>query len=167
VTIAFGSAEPTPAAPILFGVQMPPGDLLPWSWALERLLGARNYWIATVRPDGRPHARPVWGVWQESRFWFSTGSLARHNLLVNPEITVHLENGDEVLVLEGIAEPVAGEVLAPALPAYNVKYSWTARATETGLTDDQGTVGPAFAVMPRVVFGWESDMRTPTRWTFA
>ncbi|MEI6136703.1 MAG: pyridoxamine 5'-phosphate oxidase family protein [Chloroflexota bacterium] len=31
--------------------------------ALARLRTAMNYWIATTRPDGRPHAAPVWGVW--------------------------------------------------------------------------------------------------------
>jgi hypothetical protein len=29
-----------------------------------------------------------------------------------------------------------------------------------------GNVGPAYRVTPRVVFGWQSDMRDPTRWTF-
>ena len=48
--------------------------LLPWTWALERLQPARNYWLATTRPDGRPHVMPVWGVWVENRFYFSTGS---------------------------------------------------------------------------------------------
>ena len=33
--------------------------LLPWSWATERLAKARNYWVATTRPDGNPHAMPV------------------------------------------------------------------------------------------------------------
>jgi hypothetical protein len=37
--------------------------LLPWSWALERLRNARNYWLTTVWPDGRPHVMPVWAVW--------------------------------------------------------------------------------------------------------
>jgi hypothetical protein len=33
-------------------------------------------------------------VWLPDGFWFSTGSLARHNLIANPQITVHLESGD-------------------------------------------------------------------------
>lgn len=62
--------------------------LLPWSWAECRLLEARNYWIATTRPDGRPHTRPVWGVWEDGAFYFSTGSLAAENLRHSPELTI-------------------------------------------------------------------------------
>jgi hypothetical protein len=36
--------------------------LLHWSWAAERLAAARNYWVATVWPHGRPHVMPVWGM---------------------------------------------------------------------------------------------------------
>jgi hypothetical protein len=50
--------------------------LLPWSVAVERLTEARNYWIATTRPDGRPHAMPVWG------------SLARRSVLLQHRTAV-------------------------------------------------------------------------------
>ena len=46
--------------------------LLPWSWAAERLAKARTYWLATTRPDGRPHAMPVWGVWLAGRDYSPT-----------------------------------------------------------------------------------------------
>ena len=65
-------ATPTAAPPVLYGAPAPPGDLLPWSWAEQQLVTARTYWIATTRPDGRPHCRPVWGVWLPDGFWFST-----------------------------------------------------------------------------------------------
>jgi hypothetical protein len=76
-------ATPTAAPPVMFGAPAPPGELLPWSWAQQRLETARTYWIATTRPDSRPHCRPVWGVWLPDGFWFSTGSLARHNLALS------------------------------------------------------------------------------------
>ena len=37
--------------------------ILPWSWAVERLNRSQNFWLATARPDGRPHAMAVWAVW--------------------------------------------------------------------------------------------------------
>jgi hypothetical protein len=43
-------------------------DLLPWSHAVERLEKAINYWVCIMRPDGRPHAVPVWGMWVEGAF---------------------------------------------------------------------------------------------------
>jgi hypothetical protein len=109
-------ATPTAAPPVLYGAPAPPGELLPRSWAEQRLVAARNYWIATTRPDGRPHCRPVWGVWLPDGFWFSTGSLARHNLAANPQITVHLESGDQVVILEGVAVAVTGGGQAAVVP---------------------------------------------------
>lgn len=91
-------ATPTAALPVLYGAPAPPGDLLPWSWAEQQLVTARTYWIATTRPDGRPHCRPVWGVWLPDGFWFSTGSLARHKVAANPQISMHLERGDQVVI---------------------------------------------------------------------
>jgi hypothetical protein len=158
-------APPTATPPVLYGAAAPPGELLPWSWAEQRLVAARTYWIATTRPDGRPHCRPMWGVWLPDGFWFSTGSLARHNLIANPQITVHLESGNQVVIVEGVAAAVTGAGRLQAfLAAYNPKYDWDAAADE--VTDSAGAAGPAFRVRPRVVFGWDTDMRAPTRWSF-
>ena len=43
---------------------------------------------------------------------------------------------------------------------------WYAAATDEGVTDSAGAAGPAYQVRPRVVFGWDVDMRAPTRWSF-
>ena len=67
-----------------YGVEPPDGGmgLLPWSWAEERLIASHEYWLATVRPDGRPHLMPVWGVWSDGSLWFSSseGSRKARNL---------------------------------------------------------------------------------------
>jgi hypothetical protein len=91
--------------------------------------------------------------------------LARHNLIANPQITVHLESGNQVVIVEGVAAAVTGAGRLQAfLAAYNPKYDWDAAADE--VTDSAGAAGPAFRVRPRVVFGWDTDMRAPTRWSF-
>jgi hypothetical protein len=109
----------------------------------------------------------VWGVWLADGFWFSTGSLARHNLVANPQITLHLESGDQVVIVEGVAAAVTGtHRLQGFLAAYNPKYDWDVTATDDQVTDSAGAAGPAFRVRPRVVFGWDADMRAPTRWSF-
>ena len=79
--------------------------LLPWSWARERLESARNYWLATTRPDGRPHAMAVWAVWHEESLWFSTarGSRKATNLAGNPRCVVCTERADEAVIVEGVA----------------------------------------------------------------
>ena len=62
-------SEPRSGRPHMpgYGILGPDGGtgLLPWSWAEERLRDSRNYWLATVRPDGRPHVMPVWAVWDD------------------------------------------------------------------------------------------------------
>jgi general stress protein 26 len=159
------SDEPRADQPRMFGGYLQPVRL-PWSWAVERLVRARNYWIATTRPDGRPHARPVWGIWLDGAFHFSTGSLAAQNLAANPAIEVHLESGSEVVILEGTAELVTDpSVLARTIALYNEKYHWS---------EDPGEM---YVVRPRVAFGWFSDDSgldagaafhgTATRWRFS
>ncbi len=160
-------APPVAAAPAMFGMPAPPGELLPWEWARQRLDSALHYWIATTRPDGVPHSRPVWGVWLADGFWFSTGSLARFNLARQPAITVHLEDGREVVIIEGTAHAVTdGASLERMCEIYSAKYTYPIRPCPEGIRDEDGNAGPAYLVRPRKIFAWDADMRSPTRWDF-
>jgi hypothetical protein len=51
--------------------------------------------------------------------------------------------------------------------ADNPKYGWDAAATDDQVTHSARAAGPAYRGRPRVVFGWDADMRAPTRWSFA
>src|ERR1700674_5664184 len=68
--------EPIGSRPYMPGYGLLDADqgtgLLPWSWAVERLTRSHDYWVATVRPGGRPHVMPVWGVWIDDALWFSS-----------------------------------------------------------------------------------------------
>ena len=163
-----GRGDPESSQPRMFGGYVGSAEL-PWTWATERLTRARNYWIATTRPDGKPHSRPVWGVWLEDTFYFSTGSLAAQNLAFRPAITVHLESGSEVVIIEGVTEPVSDTVLVERVVSlYNQKYTWN--------VDSHNLPGPFYAVRPQVAFGWHfneselnpesSGLETATRWRF-
>ncbi len=104
------------------------GGLLPWSWVSEQMVAARNYWVNSVREDGRPHAAPVWGLWHEGTFFFSSGSDSRKakNLAINSAAVIHLESGDDVIMLEGEMEIVSPEaekkLLATLDKLYKAKY---------------------------------------------
>ena len=163
-----GRGDPELSQPRMFGGYIGSAKL-PWTWATERLTRARNYWIATTRPDGKPHSRPVWGVWLDNAFYFSTGSLAAPNLASRPAITVHLESGSEVVIIEGVAEPVKDTALVEQIVSlYNQKYNWN--------LDPHDLPGPFYAVRPQVAFGWhfeESEidrestaLGNATRWRF-
>jgi pyridoxine/pyridoxamine 5'-phosphate oxidase len=140
-------------------------DLLPWSWAVQRLEQARNYWVATSGPDGSPHLAAVWGVWVDDAFHFSTGGRSRkaRNLATDPRCVVSSEQAEEAVVLEGVAEPVTGQGdLARVQSAYRRKYG--------SEVPDPGE-NPVFAVRPRRVFGLiahEPEFSSKaTRWVFA
>ena len=73
-----------------YGVDTPDWQPLPWEWAAERLAVNRNYWVVTASGAGRPHALPVWGVWDDDvhRFCFSCGPSSRkaRNIAANPAV---------------------------------------------------------------------------------
>jgi hypothetical protein len=158
--------DPTPTAPQIPAGYGTPADgsgseLLPWSWALERLEAARNYWICSTRADGRPHAAPVWGLWLDDVFWFSTGrtTLKARNLARNSAVVVHLESGDETVILEGEVEE-AGERLDAYADAYETKYGYRPNP----LDESNAT----YVLRPRTAQTWtESGFpRNATRWVF-
>jgi hypothetical protein len=152
-----------------YGMQ-PAGEgtgLLPWSWAEERLVASRNYWVVTRWPDGRPHAMPVWGIWHEATFWFSSSKPSRKskNLSADPRCVVTTEDADNPVVVEGIAELVSGPGdLATLLALENAKYS-----TDYGIEMLDPVANSAFRVRPQWVFGLQAGDFTgsPTRWGFA
>jgi pyridoxine/pyridoxamine 5'-phosphate oxidase len=90
-----------------YGVDTSSWTPLTWSWAVERLVANRNFWVVTVSPEGGPHALPVWGVWDpgESRFAFSCGPRSRkaRNLAANPRTAVMVDDTVECISLEGRA----------------------------------------------------------------
>jgi hypothetical protein len=150
-----------PAAYGLGATTSQPGERLTWERAGELLAASKNYWVCTTRPDGRPHAMPVWGLWLDDRVYFSTGRDSRKalNLAAHPYAAVHLESGDEAVIVEGTVAEVRGvSIVERLLGAYETKY---------GVRPDLNALKAAFyVVQPKVVFGWlEPDFpESATRW---
>ncbi|MGH7857123.1 MAG: pyridoxamine 5'-phosphate oxidase family protein, partial [Candidatus Binatia bacterium] len=142
-----------------YGVPDDESGAMPWSWARERLERCRNYLVATTRPDGRPHVMPVWGLWHDERFCFSTAitSVKSRNLESNPACALSIEDGHESVVVEGMARLTPLEDVPGFTRAYEEKY---------GETIDEG---PIWSVAPAVAFGFREDdtfSQTATRWEF-
>src|SRR5919201_794233 len=107
------SREPTRSRPLLpkgYGVPASEAGMVAWSWAVEQLERARNFWFSTTRPDGRPHAMPAWAVWLDDALYFDGSPETRRgrNLALNPAIVVHLESSDHVVVLEAESAKLVG-----------------------------------------------------------
>lgn len=164
------SLQPKAGRPHMPGYGLPKSKkgVLPWKWAVNKLSKSRQYWVITVRPDGRPHAMPVWGMWLEDAFYFSTGAHTRKakNLSRNPHCIVANEDAAQAVILEGKAKPVRDPAfIRKFLPLYGRKYKWDM----SGMADDLIALKePLFAVYPKVVFGQieKTFTKTATRWTF-
>ena len=149
-----------PRMPAGYGVGDPQYGFEPieWTWVERRMTEARNYWISTTRADGSPHAAPVWGVWLDDAFHFFTDpdSLKGRTIARDGRTIVHLESGDDVVILEGTMEacPLTQEVDG----AYESKY---------GVSDNSGDDPiEMFRLRWTKALAWlESDFpRTATRW---
>jgi hypothetical protein len=168
--VSRSSATPKASRPQATGYGFPETTkgLLPWSWAEQRLKKSHNYWITTVKPDGSPHTMVVWGLWQDGRFLFSTGSKSRkaRNLEKNPNCIVCNEHAHEAIIVEGTSEIADVAARRKMLPLYERKYKFD---MSTMKDDILSMKEPVFAVRPRVVFAmWEKHFQSKsTRWKFA
>jgi hypothetical protein len=160
---------PQSSRPHMPGYGLPESNkgLLPWSWAEQRLKKSHNYWITTVTPGGSPHTMVVWGLWQDGRFLFSTGSQSRkaRNLAQNPKCIVCTELAHEAVIVQGITEIADVAARRKLIPTYERKYKWDLSSMKEDMLSMKE---PVFAVRPRVVFGlWEKYFQTKsTRWKF-
>ena len=139
-------------------------ESLPWQWVQDRLVAAGTYWVVAHAPD--PHPRPVWGVWHDLRRHLSVGSpsLSR-SIAARVPVTVHLDSGTEVVLVEGTALPgVAGSTPPGVIERYNAKYDWDYQVGEYG---ELAVVEPA-RVMAWRSGGWagRDGFQATGRWDF-
>ena len=164
-----------------YGLPTSSEGLLPWSWAEQRLKKSHNYWITTVKsawpdtsaprkvspPNVSPHTMVVWGLWQDGRFLFSTGSKSRkaRNLAQNTNCVICTEDADEAVIVEGVAEIADVPARRKFLSAYERKYKFDMKGMKQEIFSMKE---PVFAVRPRLAFGlWEKYfVEKSTRWKF-
>jgi Pyridoxamine 5'-phosphate oxidase len=124
-----------PQMKVGYGIATDSAGMLPWSWAEERLVSSRSYWVCSTRPDGRPHAVPVWGLWIDGAVVFSTDpeSVKARNLAARSQVVVHLESGDDVVIVSGAVVRLGPEEMpAGFVDAYEAKYGHRLDITDPG-----------------------------------
>ncbi|HEX4258083.1 MAG TPA: pyridoxamine 5'-phosphate oxidase family protein [Streptosporangiaceae bacterium] len=139
-----------------------------WAEVAARLAAARNYWLSTTLPSGAPHAAPVWGVVEgETLYLYTERATAKaRNLAADPRLLVHLESGDDVLIVRGTAEdlgpPGAVQFVVAALAR---KY--TSPADRRYRPDADPSFDVVYAVRPRSALAWRLDdyEGSQRRWT--
>ena len=164
-------AGPRAGRPLVpeYGIPDTDEGTLPWDWARERLERAVTYWVATSRPDGRPHLMPTWGVWVDDAFYFEGGLQTRRarNLEARGEVVVSVGGDDDAVIVEGVATRITDP--APPLEAALVAAFGKYRAGFDYTVDPANwRSGGLWRADPTVVFGWSAHgyPRDATRWRF-
>jgi hypothetical protein len=147
----------------------PVGSHLGWIDVEQGLIDALHYWLATTRPDGRPHVMPRWGVWLDGEFWYDGSPQTRHvrNLVENNRCVLHLESGQTVTIVEGrsaaasavdgdLGDRLAGEFARKYAPTYAPSPDSWSGADAGGLR----------VLTPEKVIAWTAFPTDVTRFTF-
>jgi hypothetical protein len=150
---------------------------IPWTRAVEQLEAdsEKSFWLATVRPDGRPHVAGVGALWVNGTLYFTSGPGTRksRNLAQNPAcvFSVSLPNLD--LVIEGTAARVTDEGTLRELAQAFAAQGWPARVSDGALTAEYSapSAGPPpwylYIFTPKTAIGVATaEPNGATRWRF-
>ena len=140
-----------------------PDRVLGWDEVEQKLVASKTYWLATTRPDGRPHAVPVDGIWSAGRLYFGGDPATVHirNLRDDPRAVIHTESGESPVIAEGTAQwhrPGEDEV-SELVAATQAKYGYSG-------SPDAYRAG-TWRLSPIVVLAWNVLYQDATRFTFA
>jgi len=161
--------------------QFPPGYVdhpiseVSWEYVARQLTEAKNYWLCSVRPPskakaldgGRPHCVPRWAVYLDGLIYYDGSPETRHarNIMENPHVSLHLESGDEAIILEGESRPAEKP---SAKLAHRLSEAYKAKYTEHGYAPepDQWDEGGLYVFRPRQCLAWTVFFENPTKFLF-
>jgi Pyridoxamine 5'-phosphate oxidase len=140
-----------------------PHRLLDWTSVEQRLVDSMHYWLATVRRDGTAHVVPVDGMWLDDGCYFGGDPATVHiqNLSRDGRATLHLEDGESAVIVEGVAEWVtpsktdAQRLAAAAKAKYG--YAQSAASYQEGV----------WRLQPIKVLAWNTLYVDATRFRFS
>ena len=152
---------------------------IPWSRALAALESnepqKQTPFLATTRPDGRPHVAGVGALWDQGKVYVVSGAATRksRNLAENANCVVAFSLTGIDLVVEGVAERVTDDATLQRLAKRYGDGGWPARVENGAFTYDYSapSAGPPpwdlYAITPTTIYGVLSDEPGgATRWRF-
>ncbi|MEO8229356.1 MAG: pyridoxamine 5'-phosphate oxidase family protein [Chloroflexota bacterium] len=153
---------------------------IPWSRALEALESSppgadTRRFLASTRPDGRPHLAGVGAVWHDDRVYFVSGAGTHksRNLAENPNCAISISMADIDVVIEGVAERVTDDATLQRLAQRYAEEGWPATVEDGAFTYDYSapSAGPPpwdlYVVAPVTVYGvLSAEPGGATRWRF-
>lgn len=163
-----GPIRDRPAMPSGYGIEAATG-YLDWAEIEARLTASTEYWVATTRPDGRPHVVPRWGVWLDGRFWYDGSPETVHyrNAEMDPRCVLHLESGVAATVVEGssvVPDPIVGLLGERLASVYAAKYG-PQYVPQPDQWSDSGAGGMR-TLIPHKIIAWTDFATDPTRFVF-
>lgn len=154
-------------------------DPVPWSRALKALEsdkeGNDTWFLATTRPDGRPHVAGVGAMWDNGKVYVVSGEGTRksQNLAQNPNCAVGISKPGIDLVIEGTAERVTDDETLQRLAKRYADGGWPATVEAGAFTHEYSapSAGPPpwflYAITPTTIFGvLGEEPGGATRWRF-
>ena len=155
-------------------------DPIPWSRALEALESnepkERTPFLATTRPDGRPHLAGVGAVWQDDKVYFVTGAGTRksRNIAHNAELRdLDVAPGHRPRHRGSSAGASPTTRRSTGSPSGTPTEGWPATVKDGSFTHEYSapSAGPPpwdlYELAPRTVFGvMSAEPGGATRWRF-
>jgi nitroimidazol reductase NimA-like FMN-containing flavoprotein (pyridoxamine 5'-phosphate oxidase superfamily) len=144
-----------------------PKSLLPWSHVVEKVTNAINYWFCSVHPNGRPHSIPKWAVMVGDKIYYDASPETRHakNITDNPYVSLHLESGSDVVIIDGEVvelQKSSLELRKKIAKAYTDKYSELGYSPQPSYWENGGL----FMITIRTAMAWTSFAEDPTKFVF-
>ena len=163
------TTQPTadrPAIPREYGVATGAHGMLSWETVEAQLAAATLFWVATASSDGRPRVRPVDGTWFEGSIYVggSPETAWVRDLLANPNVSVHLDSTDGIVIVDGVAASGGGGITGDAAERLadlqDQRFPYGRPKAEDFRA--QGSI----AIRPRVIVAWRDFAKDPTRFRF-
>ena len=161
--------------------------IIPWQKVRDRLdqgftqapgTGGPNRhtsWLATVRPDGRPHVMPLGALWIDGSFYFTSGPNTQKskNIAHDPHCVITVATEPFDVIAEGEAKKVTDDArLKRIADAYRAD-GWEATAKDGALYAPYSapSAGPppwhVYEVVPTTIYAMgTAEPFGATRWRF-
>ncbi|HWL64413.1 MAG TPA: pyridoxamine 5'-phosphate oxidase family protein [Actinomycetota bacterium] len=143
-----------------------PKKQLDWADVRRDLEDATVYWVASTRPDGRPHVVPRDGVWLDDSWYYggSPKTVHNHNLETNPAIAMHIGDGMKAIMVEGESHFVKPpqEIAEQLAEISNRKYAHYGMNNTPETYTERGI----WALKARRVIAWNVLFEDATRFVF-
>ncbi len=132
-------------------------------------------WLATVRPDGKPHVMPIGVLFVDDAFYFNTGPKTRkaRNIARNPSSVITIATDDFDLVIQGPARRIVDAAHLQRIADAFKKQGWEPTVVKGGLTAKYSapSAGPppwnVYEIRPDTIFALgTAEPYGATRWRF-